>query len=341
MYRLLIALAGLLVLSSHDMFLRLDTYFLEPDAAATVELYNGTFEASQNTIARSRMLDVSLLAGGTRTRLDTAAWSERDSVTVLSFTTGAAGTYVAGVSTRARDLAMAAADFNDYLAHEGGSDMLVLRKRDNTLDDDAVERYSKHVKAIFQVGEHRTDDWATPLGYPIEFVPTANPYDLHAGDTLAVRLLLAGAPLANQIVTIGSTGDADHAHDHAHDHAADGHTHGADDHDHGGGTQLRTDASGMLAVPVTHDGVWHMRTIHLVTTDGAPGLTHESNWATLTFEVAHAHAHGHDHDHTHGAHSHTHDEGHDHDHGIPSYVYWLGSLLVIGGLFAYFNRGDA
>ena len=105
--------------------------------------------------------------------------------------------------------------------------------------------------------------------------------------------------------------------------------------------QLRTDASGMLAVPVTHDGVWHMRTIHLVTTDGAPGLTHESNWATLTFEVAHAHAHGHDHDHTHGAHSHTHDEGHDHDHGIPSYVYWLGSLLVIGGLFAYFNRGDA
>ena len=401
MRRLLFALSALLVLTSHDMFLKLDTYFLAPDTESEIQLYNGTFDRSENVIARTRMADVSLLGGGTRTRLDTSAWTERDSATILRFTTGFAGTYVAGVSTHAREIALAADAFNDYLAHEGGADMLASRTQDGLLAEDAVERYAKHVKAIFQVGDSRTDDWQTVLGYPVEFVPLSNPYDLHPGDTLRVRLLRDGQPLGNQIVTIGSKPASDHDHDHthadgsshthahtddhehaeasapdaAHDHDhthadgnshthahtddhehaeasapdathdhdhthADGssHTHAhTDDHEHAekaasdaghthhGGRQVRTDAEGAIAVPVSHDGVWHLRTIDLRTVD-EPGLTHASNWATITFEASHEHSHAG------GAHE------HDHSTGLPSYVYWLGSLLLVGGLFVYFNR---
>ena len=309
---------ALVVLTSHDMFLRLDDYFLAPDTQATILLYNGTFDRSDNVIDRDRMQDVSLVTGGKRTAVDTSNWSERDSTTVLSFTTGEAGTYVVGVSTRARSIAMAAEDFNDYLAHDGVVDMLKARERKGVLETDAVERYSKHVKTIFQVGELRTDDWRTPLDYPIEFVPQVNPYELHVGDTLPVRLYLAGAPLADQLVLIGN----DHDHAHPHDEGAD--------HQHTG-TEMRTDGAGTLQVPITSGGTWHLRTIHMVEVE-EEGLTHESNWATLTFGVdGHTHGAGadHDHDHAHAA---------DHEHGIPGYVYLIGSLVVVGLLFFFFSR---
>ncbi len=346
MKKSLFALAALVALCSHDMFLRLDTYFLEPNAAAEVKLYNGTFEESGNFIRRERMGDISLVSGGTRTTVDTARWSNRDSMTVLSITTGEPGTYVAGVSLDPWNIELAAADFNDYLASDGGADMLASRTAEGLLEEDAVEQYAKHTKVIFQVGDTKTDDWSTALGYPIEFVPMSNPYDLHPGEDLQVKLLFGGRPLANHLVLVGSVESHDHDHagdnhvhadgtehatDHDHDHAdvaaaaPASATHG---HKHAPTQELRTDADGVVAFTAAHDGFWHLRTIHMVKS-AAEGLTHESNWATLSFEVSH------DRSHADGAHAH--DGDHD-DGGVPGYVYWIGSLLVVGGLFYYFNR---
>ncbi|MEM9886860.1 MAG: DUF4198 domain-containing protein, partial [Bacteroidota bacterium] len=190
--------------------------------------------------------------------------------------TGAAGTWVAGVSTRARNIEMKAESFNGYLEHDGVLDMLEWRKENNAMEEDAVEKYSKHVKTIFQVGEERSDDWQTVLDYPIEFVPMSNPYDLKMGEELAVKLLWQGEALPNQLVYAGS----DHA-GHSHDHE---HAEGEDDHHHHDGTQLRTDENGVVKMEVSSAGQWYLRTIHLVLSE-EEGLTHESNWATLTFEM--------------------------------------------------------
>lgn len=43
------------------------------------------------------------------------------------------------------------------------------------------ERYSKYVKAVFQVSEARTDSFKTALGYPVEITPQQNPYALKGG----------------------------------------------------------------------------------------------------------------------------------------------------------------
>ena len=192
MKKLLFLLIALVLFSSHDMYLKLDTYFLDSQTTASIKLFNGTFDKSENTIDRNRMVDVSLVGNGNRTQVDSSQWSELDGATILNFTTGGAGTWVAGVSTRPRNIEMAAADFNKYLEHDGVLDMLEWRKTNNALDQDAVEKYSKHVKTIFQVGSQRTDDWKTILGYPIEFIPLGNPYTLKAGDELQVKLLWQG-----------------------------------------------------------------------------------------------------------------------------------------------------
>jgi uncharacterized GH25 family protein len=342
-------LLTLVLFCSHDMYLKFDTYFLQPNTEVTLKLFNGTFEKSDNVIDRNRMTEVSLVGGGQHLHPDTTQWSEQDDMTLLTFKTGQAGTYVAGVSTRARSIELAAEDFNSYLEHDGVLDMLASRKENNTLDQDAVEKYSKHVKAIFQVGDQRSNDWQTNFGYPIEFVPLSNPYHLHEGEPLQVQLLRNGQPLANQLVYANSVGPAhshehkhEHAdgssHDHDHDHADGGeathdHDHednGSTDHQHTDGQQLRTDANGIVSVNTDRDGIWYLRTIHLVETE-EEGLTHESNWATLTFEVGNRHSHGPD--------THTHDE--DVAGGIPSSVYWIGSLVLVVGLFFWFNRKKA
>lgn len=365
MKKLLFILAAVVLFSSHDMYLKLDSFFLEPNTAANIQLFNGTFAKSENAIARNRMIDASLVGNGKRTKVDTTQWSDQDNTTILSFTTGAPGTWVAGVSTHARDFAMDAEAFNTYLKHDGVLDMLEWREKNDALNKDVVERYSKHVKTVFQVGETRSDDWRAPLGYPIEFIPLTNPYDLHAGDMLKVKLLWQGDPLPEQLVYVDSDQTAhshehgdehahahndDHGHEHGdeagHSHEDDGHSHEHGDdaghshdeapeeeHHHDSATQYRTDANGEFSFEVAADGIWQVRTIYLVHAE-QPEITHESNWATLTFAVDHGQKHSHA------------DAGHEHDHageheaGIPGYVYWGGSLVLLAGLFFWFNRKD-
>ncbi|MEM8525845.1 MAG: DUF4198 domain-containing protein [Bacteroidota bacterium] len=314
----LLAIA-ILLFSSHDMFLKQSSHFLAPNTDATIQLFNGTFAESDNIITRDRMIDASLVGKGKRIPIDTSQWTDEGKTTVLKFTTGEAGTWVAGVSTRARNIEMDSEAFNRYLEHDGVLDMLTWRKENDAMGEAAVEKYSKHVKTIFQVGEERTEDWKTELGYPIEFIPLSNPYDLNIGDELPVRLLFQGAPLVNQLVYAGS--DAAHDHSHNHDHA-DG-----EDHDHTHGTtQLRTDENGELSMKVDAAGEWYLRTINLVLSE-EEGLTHESNWATLTFEVK-----------ENGKEVKEKQIADNQFNGMPSYVYWIGGLLMFLVLFLIFRK---
>ncbi|MGB5653065.1 MAG: DUF4198 domain-containing protein, partial [Robiginitalea sp.] len=262
-----------------------------------IQLFNGTFDKSENIITRDRMLDVSLVGNGERRAVDPSQWSEKDSITILNFTTGAPGTWLAGVSTGPRNIEMSGAAFNSYLEHDGIIDMLEWRRENQAMDLPAVEKYSKHVKTIFQVGDKTSEDWKAVLGYPIEFVPLENPYDLHPGHTLAVQLLFRGKPLANELVYVGlDTAGSENSTEHSHE-AGEAHEHehtdsSVDDHTHTGGTQLRTDAQGIAKVFLPTKGIWYLRTIHLVPTEET-GLTHESNWATLSFAIGEGHSHTH------------------------------------------------
>ena len=289
------------------MFLKFDSYFLKPESAGILHLYNGTFDKSDNVITRDRMIDASLVGNGQREHMDTAMWTEEGDITVLKFTTGKAGTWVAGLSTKARNIELGADDFNDYLEHDGVLDVLENRKKEGTIDDDAVEKYSKHVKAVFQVGEAKSDDWKTQLGYPIEFIPESNPYELKGGGELKFKLFRDGRPLGNQLVWAGFAGSG-----HTHETNEDGEE-VAHHHDE---RKMRTDENGVVSVNIDHGGHWYIRTIHMVTLEDEE-LTHESNWATLTFEVpGDVHLHR----------------------GIPGIVFWIGGLVLVIGLLVFFKR---
>jgi len=262
-------LAGTLLLVAsvalaHDLFLKLDAYFLAPRARVRISVLNGTFTKSEGFVAPERVADISVVSPAGRTRLPAAtAWSRGpDSTSVLSLAVGDAGTYVAGASTRPRELQLSAEDFNSYLEEDGLPDVLEARRASNELGRGARERYSKHVKAIFQVGDTRSEGFGVALGYPAEIVPLENPYAIGRGASLRVRCLVDGRPVANQTVLWGGEQ---------------------------GGRPLaqrgtRTDADGVAQVTLDAAGRWYVKFIHMVRVN-QPGLDYESKWATLTFET--------------------------------------------------------
>jgi uncharacterized GH25 family protein len=255
--------------SGHDLFLVVPDHDFPAGSPITVALYNGTFDKSENTIDRERMLDVTVIDGaGHPTHPSAEQWRENGTVTFLDFRSGAPGTYVVGVSTAPRMIELTADEFNDYLKHDGVLDVLEARHSGGIADRPAAERYSKHVKTILQVGEPTTDSYGHRLGYPIEIVPLANPGSLSVGSTLEALVLAEGKPVAGQLVYASYEGF----------HRRD------DTGSHREAANLRTDEKGVARVEITRSGRWYLRLIRMLPSDDE-GLDYESNWSTLTFEV--------------------------------------------------------
>jgi len=260
---LLVGAAALL--HAHDLFVKLDSYFLQPHSTVTIPILNGSFVLSENAIMRDRVTDISVVSSAGRTHIDTTHWvgdTTYADTTFLTLETGTPGTYIVGASTRSRDLGMAAADFNDYLEHDGIPDVLEERRRSGDLDRDVWERYSKHVKAVLQVGDRRDAFYLTPLGYPAEIVPLVNPYDLHAGDELTVLCLVDGQPVANQLVILGGEQGGNLVDE----------------------ARKRTDQAGVVGFVIDSPGRWYVEFINMQPSE-AQDIDYESNWATLSFEI--------------------------------------------------------
>ena len=266
-HRMPVAIALLAIatpLLAHDMFLRPDTHFVAANSSVLVRLFNGTYSVSENSITRDRLLDVAIVSPAGRAVLDTTRWSVAGDTSSFTLSTGAAGTYVLGTSTRPKVLGMTGEKFNAYLAEDGLPDELAARKRDGLLAQPSRERYHKHVKALVQVGTTPSALFGTVLGYPSEIVPLQNPYTMGVGASLDVRLLSGGKPRANQFVQYGGRTSS------------------------GGRVaqrNTRSNADGIARIPLDRPGSYYVKFIHLQRLTGDAEANYESRWTTLTFAM--------------------------------------------------------
>jgi len=252
------------LLSSHELFIKADTYFFKENSRGELYLFNGTFDESENVIARDRIINPQIIGPDFDFKPAADDYYDRGETTYLTFKTGNAGTYVAGISTKPRAIELSGEDFTDYLEHEGLTGINSDRKKQGISDQAAHEKYAKHVKAILQVGDTRTDHFSTQLDYPIEFIPLKNPYDLSVGDDMACRLLYRGKPLANQTVHISSRKNREEKGEAE--------------------TSSKTNHNGEVSFTIANEGHWYIATIYMLESKEA-NLDYESNWTTLTFEV--------------------------------------------------------
>jgi len=251
-----------LAVAAHDLFIKLDSYHVPANASVTVPILNNTFLESANSITADRVADASWSVRGDRGGISMEGWDAGGDTTFVDWRTGEAGTYVIGVSTRPRDLGMSAEDFNLYLASDGVEDVLRQRALDLELDLDAWERYSKHVKAIVQVGDAHSGELDVVFGYPAELVPLQNPYESSVGEELAFRVLVDGEPVQGQQVIAGGVRGSEVIPER----------------------EARSDGNGIVRFTVDAPGRWYLKFINMQKTD-EPDLDYESKWATLTFEI--------------------------------------------------------
>lgn len=264
MRRLLTFAILFFLLSSHELFLKSDTYFLKNMTSAELYLYNGTFDESENTISRDRIIKPKIIGPKYDFTPSIDDYYDRDKITYLKFKTGDEGTYVAGISTKPRTIKLSGQAFTDYLEHEGLSNIISERKTKGISGIAAREKYSKHVKAILQVDEKRTDHFSSKLDYPIEFIPLKNPYALKIGDEMSFKLLYLGKPIANQVVHVSYRNNMLEKENSK--------------------ITSRTDKNGELFFKITEKGLWYASTIHMLESEEKK-LDYESNWGTITFEV--------------------------------------------------------
>jgi uncharacterized GH25 family protein len=260
---LLIALLMTMPLLAHDLFLKLDSFFVSAGEKITVKILNGSFMSSEGAVNFARLADLSVISPtGTRTKPTEADFTKDETTSYLNFQPSEPGNYVIGLSTMPREIDLDAKSFNEYLSEDGIPDTLAERERDKELEKNVRERYSKHVKALIQVGNKQTSSYKKVLGYPVEIVPRNNPYKLKAGDTFEFQCLKDGKPLANQNVMTG--------------------------YDDGTnlriGENIRTDKKGVARIKLTGAGKWYVKFIQM-TRLSDPNLNYESKWATFTFEI--------------------------------------------------------
>ena len=259
-----LVLASVAIADAHDMFVKPANFFAAENSTVFVRLLNGTYSKSENSIARPRIRDIAVVGPNGRARMDTSEWNATGDTSTFNVKVGSAATYVVGVSTAPNIIALTADEFNTYLADDGIPDELAQRKKEGIANTAAKERYHKHVKSLIQVGDTRSDHYATVLGYPAELVPMENPYGLRVGQSLRLKTLVDGKPMANQYVLYG------------------GRTPGEERIEQ---RALRSDANGVVTVPLRARGTWYVKFINMTRVSGDTAATHESKWATITFAV--------------------------------------------------------
>lgn len=260
----LLCSALILPVFAHDLYLKLDSFFVAVNDKVSIKVLNGSFQDSEGAVNFARLQDVSVVSpSGTRTNPKETDFTKDDKTSLLNLQPTEEGNYVAGLSTMPREIDLKAKDFNEYLTEDGIPDTLAERKRKKELNKNVRERYSKHVKTIFQVGDKQSDNYKIALGYPVEIVPVTNPYSLKTGDTFEFQCLKDGKPLAKQFVMTGRE-------------EANGKLIA--------GNNVRTDKNGVAKIKLDGAGKWYVKFINMVRLKD-PQINYESKWATLTFQI--------------------------------------------------------
>lgn len=256
---------------AHEHWLEIEPFRAQSTRQAKVYLLVGDHfrEAEPVRIRRrDRYTRLELHGAARRTSLLAELREDAEPLLVVGGLDRAAGTHMITLDAAPRDIELSAEAFEHYLVEERLFDILVRRVETNSEGAPGRERYSRCLKAIFQVGPKLQEHVTRPIGQEIEIVPLANPYGLAPGQTLTVQVLLRGKPLAGRSIVAANRWRSDIQ------------------------TQrLRTDAEGRATVRLDRVGDWMFHVLHMEPAtdaagkDRAAGVDWRSFWGSLTFAL--------------------------------------------------------
>lgn len=254
------ALWGVLLAASpllaHDTWVTPDRFAVHRGETIVLHITSGMeFPKLETAIQPDRLARAVIRVGH-----QSAAMKAETGAHSLDFRVGAHSSGVATITLelQPKSIELTPAQVTEYL-DEIGADADLRRLWNHRPEPKRWrEIYTKHAKTFVLVD--KTDDsWKQPAGLDLELMPLVDLTSLHAGDTLPVRLLESGTPLAN--FSIGVVHEMDSR-----------------------GTILKTDSDGRVTVPLPTSGRYMLRATHL-----RPSQRAEADWisdfTTLTLNV--------------------------------------------------------
>lgn len=247
---------------AHDQWLEAEPFVLEPKAVSVLHHHSGDHFTSEEElpwlpdrasrlvqIDRHRTIDLLARLPAPRVK----------PIVALRFEDP--GTHLVVLDKKAGSSILEAEKFERYLAEEEQHEAIAERRKRGESSRFGRERYTRHLKALLQVGPQADPVATRTVGQTLELVPLANPYSTGKGTRLPVKLLFEGRPLANARVVA---------------------------HLRGGGhaEALRTAEDGTVEVSLHRSGTWMIRAVYLRRCKTAcEEHDWESFWSSLTFAV--------------------------------------------------------
>lgn len=176
---------------------------------------------------------------------------------------------------------LAAAEFEEYLKHEGLDSIVRHRAECGETEKPARERYARCLKLLMdhdQFDGNQSEPgpldgirlnngprhWIAKAmaGQALEIVPIGSPFD-RLGETARFQVFFEGQYLKNHVVFADNRlGDEVKT------------------------VRLETDEEGLVSVPVDREGLWLIRLVHMRRCEDADaGVDWESYWGALTFNL--------------------------------------------------------
>lgn len=258
-------------LSAHDFWLIPNAFTFAPGAVLEVRgQTSSSFPTSEGAVTPDRVADARIVDASGSTPLHDLSVSEQS--LLIRQPVRSPGQKIVAVTTMPRSVRESADGFRNYLVVEGAPEALERYQREGKLPTDSItRRYAKYAKTMVEVGRDGPRAFQQVVGHPLEFVPLSDPAALSAGDTLRIRLLYQGQPLAGiKVHASGVPADA-------------GLTQAAADLAHE--VTVQTDAQGIVRIPIGRDGLWNARTLHIVPAPAGSGADWDTHWVSFVFNA--------------------------------------------------------
>ena len=258
--------------SAHDFWLIPDMFGFPASSTIHVNARSGTKFPEGTPVQPARILEARILGDKSDTKITEMA--VEGTALRLHQKPDAAGQYlvVAATVPPLRATRTTPASMVRFLRAEGGAAEAARLERDEAfMKSDTVVYASRSFAAtILQLGNGGPRAFSRTAGYPLEFVPVNDPSHVHVGDTLHVKVVGNGKPVAN--IGIDATPAADT-------------TAGATSQM----VALTADANGIVHVPLTKEGPWMLRSAYASAKQGGPANEFDVARTTYVFGVSARH----------------------------------------------------
>jgi uncharacterized GH25 family protein len=184
------------LLSSHEFWLQPNKYIYDRGEEINIRFVVGeNFEGENWQGDSSWINDLIFYYGGVKDIISPVLFAEKgDSLQLRQYDEG---TSMVIYNSKNSFITLDAKEFNAYLEKNGLTDAIEYRKQHNETDSSSDEFYQRSVKTIFQVGNVKDETYKQTTNLPLDIIPLSHPYKITTGDSITIKVIFKGEPLAN------------------------------------------------------------------------------------------------------------------------------------------------